>query len=189
MGRVLQWGLNIATAHGPGPAQDEAKPWNSRGLAVVFSVGITMGQSSASRNLAFCAAFLIAALYVVGVASHEMLRHVVQTAPVWPTVVLGLRGSRWAKWAALPCFCFWLFLMGLIWLFLLGWAHVISGTFSPIEVAMTLVVGLSAIAGLVAGLRERSSTSAAKAAAVCVLTLAVQVLAVKLSFLPVIAHD
>jgi hypothetical protein len=37
--------------------------------------------------------------------------------------------------------------MGLIWLFLLGWAHVVSGTFSPIEVAMTLVVGLSSILG------------------------------------------
>jgi cytochrome bd-type quinol oxidase subunit 2 len=50
-------------------------------------VGITMGQSKASRTLAFCAVFLIAALYVVGVVSHGVLRHVVQTAPMRATVV------------------------------------------------------------------------------------------------------
>lgn len=79
--------------------------------------------------------------------------------------------------------------MSLIWLSLLGWAHVISGTFSPIEVAMTFVVGASSILGLVTGLRMRGHTSAARAAAVCLLTLAVQVLALKVSFLPGIAHD
>ena len=148
-----------------------------------------MGQSNASRTVAFCAVFLIAALYVVGVVSHGVLRHVVQTAPMWPTVILGLRGSRWTKWAAIPCFCFWLFLMGLIWLFLLGWAHVISGTFSPIEVAMTLAVGASSVLGFVAGLRMRSHTSGVSATVVFLLTLAVQVLALRVSFLPGIAHD
>ena len=133
--------------------------------------------------------FLIAALYVVGAVSHEMLRHFVQTAPMWPTAVLGLRDSRWSKWTAMPCFCFWLVLMGLIWLFLLGWAHVISGTFSPIEVAMTLVVGASSVWKLVTALRMRRGTSAASAAAVCLLMLAVQVLALRVSFLPGIAHD
>ena len=148
-----------------------------------------MVQSNASRTVAFCAVFLIAALYVVGVVSHGVLRHVVQTAPMWPTVVLGLRGSRWTKWAAIPCFCSWLFLMGLIWLFLLGWAHVISGTFSPIEVAMTLAVGASSVLGLVTGLRMRSHTSGVSATVVFLLTLAVQVLALRVSFLPGIAHD
>ncbi|HEV2383073.1 MAG TPA: hypothetical protein VG206_25175 [Terriglobia bacterium] len=163
--------------------------WNSCSLAAVSTVGSAMGQPKASRALALCVVFLIAALYVVGVVSHGVLRHVVQTAPMWPTVVLGLRDSRWAKWTALPCFCCWLLLMGLIWLFLLGWAHVISGTFSPIELAMTFVVGASSIFGLVTGLRMRSGTSAARAAVVCLLTLAVQVLALKVSFLPGIAHD
>src|SRR5579863_1570281 len=103
--------------------------------------------------------------------------------------VLGLRDSRWTKWTALPCFCVWLFLMSLIWLFLLGWAHVVSGTFSPIEVAMTLVVGASSILGLVTGVRTRSGTSAVRATVVFVLTLAVQVLALKVRLLPGIAHD
>jgi hypothetical protein len=33
---------------------------------------------------------LIAALYVVGIVSHGILRHLVQTAPVWPVVILGM---------------------------------------------------------------------------------------------------
>jgi hypothetical protein len=148
-----------------------------------------MRQSNASRTIAFCAVFLITALYVVGVVSHGVLRHFVQTAPMWPTVILGLRGSRWTKWTAMPCFCFWLFLMSLIWLFLLGWAHVLSGTFSPIEVAMTFVVGVSSVLALVTGLRVRSGTSAANATVVFLLTLAVQVLALRMSLLPGIAHD
>lgn len=139
--------------------------------------------------LAFSALFLIAALYVVGVVSHGVLRHIVQTAPVWPTVILGLRDSRWSKWTALPCFMCWLLLMTLIWLFLLGWAHVISGTFSPIEIVMTVVVGASSVLGLVTGLRMRSGTSAAGAAVVCLLMLVVQLLAIRVSFLPGIAHD
>jgi hypothetical protein len=139
--------------------------------------------------LALGALFLIAALYVVGVVSHGVLRHIVQTAPVWPTVILGLRDSRWSKWTALPCFFCWLLLMSLIWLFLLGWAHVISGTFSPIEIAMTVVVGASSILGLLIGLRMRSGTSAAGAIAACLLMLLMQVLALRVSFLPGIAHD
>ncbi len=40
--------------------------------------------------------------------------------------------------ASLPCFVIWLVLMTLIWLFLLGWAKVISGHFTPIEVIFDL---------------------------------------------------
>jgi hypothetical protein len=69
----------------------------------------------------------------------------VQTAPQWIVLALAARGSRLMKWATLPCAAVWLFLMALIWLFVLGWAHVISGTFSPIEIAMTVVVGTCSI--------------------------------------------
>lgn len=148
-----------------------------------------MSPMKASRVLAFCALFLIAALYVVGVVSHEILRHVVQTAPVWGAVVLGFRDSRWSKWAAMPCFVVWLLLMALIWLFLLGWARVISGTFSPVETGMTFVVGISAIVGLAAALRSRSGASAAGAALVFILMLTLQILLIRISFLPGIAHD
>src|SRR4029078_12058102 len=103
--------------------------------------GGSMRDGGASRRVACCALVGIFALYIVGYVSHGVLRHIVQNARLWIIVIAGFRNSDLTKWVALPCFVLWLVLMSLIWLFLLGIAHVISGTFSPIEVAMTLVVG------------------------------------------------
>jgi hypothetical protein len=142
-----------------------------------------------SRSLALCAFLLIAALYVVGIVSHGVVRHIVQTAPVWPTIVLALRRSAWSKWTALPCFLFWLLLMALIWLFLLGLAHVVSGSFTPIEIAMTRVVGLCSVAGIVLAARMKTEIRAITASAAFLGIFILQLLAFRLSLLPPIAHD
>jgi hypothetical protein len=142
-----------------------------------------------SRSLAFFAFLLIAALYIVGIVSHGVVRHIVQTAPVWPTAVLGMRRSVWSKWTALPCFFFWLLLMGLIWLFLLGWAHIVSGSFTTIEIAMTLVVGVCSVAGLVLAVRMKTEIRAGSALAVFLGILILQLLAFRISLLPAVAHD
>jgi hypothetical protein len=57
---------------------------------------------------------MIAALLVVGAVSHIMVRHVVQTSALWIAIVLVVRNSGLAKWAALPCFVLWLLLMAAI---------------------------------------------------------------------------
>src|SRR5262249_25903738 len=88
------------------------------------------------RFLVVCSFATIAALLVVGAVSHGVIRHIVQTSPLWIVIGFGLRKSALTKWAALPCFIFWLLLMTAIWLFLLGWARIVSGTFSPTEIAM-----------------------------------------------------
>jgi len=75
------------------------------------------------RILISCSAVIMAALLVVGAVSHGVIRHIVQTSPLWIAIVLGIRGSALTKWAALPCFVFWLVLMTAIWLYLLGWAR------------------------------------------------------------------
>lgn len=41
------------------------------------------------RTLGICALIVILSLYVVGIVSHGIIRHFVQTAPVWPVVWLG----------------------------------------------------------------------------------------------------
>src|SRR3954467_423017 len=94
------------------------------------------------RVIGFCALAVLIALYVVGAVSIPpgSLRHEVQTLPLWVPIVLGFKSRELAKWAALPCFVFWLAIMVFIWLFLLGWARIVSGHFFPTEVAMTLVV-------------------------------------------------
>lgn len=140
------------------------------------------------RVLIICCVVVIAALLVVGAVSHGFIRHVVQTSPLWIAIVLGIRRSGWAKWAALPCFVFWLLIMIAIWLFLLGWAHIISGTFSSTEIAMTVIVGLASIAGILRATRIRSGVSPWRATAVFLLVAALQIAALRVSLLPQIAH-
>lgn len=148
-----------------------------------------LGGAAVNRRIAFSALLLIGALYVVGIVSNGVIRHVVQTAPLWVTVVLGMRRSVWTKWTALPCLLLWLLLMTLIWLFLLGWAHIISGTFSPTEIAMTLIVGLSSLAGIVLSMRIKTDVRVMSASALLLLMLIVQLMALRISFLPALAQD
>jgi hypothetical protein len=140
------------------------------------------------RILVACCLSIIAALLVVGAVSHGVLRHIVQTSPLWIAIVLGIRRSGWIKWAALPCFVFWLILMILIWLFLLGWAGIISGTFSSTEIAMTLIVGLASVVGIVKALSLRAGVGAWSAIATVLLVAVLQLTAFRLSLLPAIAH-
>jgi len=140
------------------------------------------------RILVACSVSTIVALLVVGAVSHGVLRHIVQTSPLWISIVLGIRRSGWIKWAALPCFVFWLILMILIWLFLLGWARIVSGTFSSTEIAMTLIVGLASVVGIVRALSLRAGVGAWSAIATVLLVAVLQVTAFRLSLLPAIAH-
>jgi len=153
---------------------------------------MTHAKAVATASLA-----ILVALYVVGAVSVPpgSLRHEVQTLPLWIPIVLGYRGNPLAKWAALPCLLFWLAIMIAIWLFLLGWARIVTGHFFPTEVAMTIVVGGAAVAGLgaaVAGLgasaRWRTRTRPATAAAAIIGMAALQLLAFRLSLLPYIAR-
>lgn len=139
------------------------------------------------KGIGACCLAILVALYIVGAVSHGSLRHEVQTLPLWFPIVLGFNRREMARWCALPCLLFWLGIMTLIWLFLLGWAHVISGHFSPIEVAMTLIVGVASAAGLALCLRRiRWSTPGF---ALALLFAILQLLAFRVSMLPAIAHQ
>ena len=75
-----------------------------------------------------------------------------------------------------------------IWLFLLGWARIITGHFSPTEVAMTVVVGAGAIVGLQAGARWRTTVRPLMAFSIFCLFGAFQLLAFRISLIPYIAR-
>ena len=138
--------------------------------------------------LAGCCLAIMVALLVVGVVSHGVIRHIVQTAPLWVAIVLGTRRSDLGKWAALPSFVFWLLLIIAIWLFLLGWARIVSGTFTVTEIAMTIVVGAASTLGIVTGLRMRTATRRAVAVATVLGVTLLDLIAFRLSLLPAIAH-
>ena len=142
-----------------------------------------------AKAVACCSLAVLLALYVVGAVSVPpgSLRHEVQTLPLWFPIVLGFQKKELAKWTALPCFIFWLAIMSFIWLFLLGWARIVSGHFFPTEIAMTVVIGAASIVGLVVSFRWRTSVPPIRAGAVFLLFGALQLLAVRVSLLPYIA--
>jgi hypothetical protein len=139
------------------------------------------------KSIGACCLAVLVALYVVGAVSHGSLRHEVQTLPLWFPIVQGFNRRESARWCALPCFLFWLVCMFLIWLFLLGWAHVLSGHFSPTEVAMTVIIGAASAIGLTLCLwRARWS---ARSFALIALFGVLQLLAFRASLLAAIAHQ
>jgi hypothetical protein len=139
--------------------------------------------------IALCCLVVILALVVgVGLASNLVLRHIVQTLPLWFGVAFGFRRGRATGWIALPFFLFWLALMTVIWLYLLGITHIISGHFSVVEKAMTLVVAVASLIGVVLFVRLKSFLSPAKAGAAFAVMALLQFVCFRVSFLPAIAH-
>ena len=149
-------------------------------------------MSNARRNhlvLAYSAMSVIVSLYIVGIESHGIIRHIVQTAPLWIGVWLGWKDSQLTKWALLPCLVLWLVLMVNIWFLLLGLPHFLSGDFTPIEIVLTVIIGIACIIGITRGISERTSVPASRAAAVTAAVLIIQLLCLRISFLPSVSRD
>jgi hypothetical protein len=144
-------------------------------------------MANASKWIAYCSLSVLVALYVVGAVSNGSLRHEVQTLALWGPIVLGFRQRELAKWSALPCFIFWLVVMLFIWLFLIGWARIVTGHFSPVEIAMTLVIGVACVTGIVVSVRWRTAVSTFTAFGAAVLFGILQLLAFRISLIPYIA--
>src|SRR6267154_2997999 len=153
--------------------------------------------SAASRSakavepiaIAVCCFVIIVALVVgVGLAAGLVLRHAVQTLPLWIGVLAGARRSRAVGWIGLPMFLFWLVLMSLIWLYLLGIARVVTGHFSPMEIAMTIVVGAAAIVGIALFARVKWSLSGGAGLGPFLFAPPAHSVCFRASFLPAIAN-
>jgi hypothetical protein len=108
-------------------------------------------------TLAACLSAVADALVVVGLVSHTLLRHLIQVAPVLVAGILLPRQCRWGAIAAAPLFAFWFLVMGAIWLFLLGLASIVSGTFTSAEVTLTVIIGAASLLGLVTVHRQSAA--------------------------------
>ena len=145
-------------------------------------------MANQERLVGLCLGALILGLLLVGVVSGTPLRHFVQVLPA--AIALGLLWRRvpWATYSALPLFLFWLLIMVLIWLFLLGVASIITGTFSAAERILTLAIGLSSIVGLAAALRTPMDVGWAKRSLVFLGFAIFQVATMWASLQPVVSH-
>ena len=133
-------------------------------------------------------AVVVGALIVVGIVSQTLLRHFIQIAPL--VVALGLlaRRSPWGVSAAAPLFAFWFLIMAAIWLLLLGVARIVTGTFTPAEVMLTVIIGVASLLGLSTAYR-RGTTLALRARLGTIAAFAVlQFAAMWLSVQPFVAR-
>ena len=145
-------------------------------------------QQPRAKALALASLVTIVALLIVGTVSSGVIRHLVQTAPSGLTVYLGFRQRGSAKWTVLPVALFWLVIMVFIWLYLLGWASIVRGHYSAIEIAMTIVVGLASCFAIAQALLLRSGVRWFLGLGISIVVLALQLGAFRLSLLPGIAN-
>ena len=98
-------------------------------------------------------------LLLVGVVSDTFIRHLIQIVPAAVVLLAVVRRAPWVPFAALAVFIFWLAIMVLIWLWLLGLASIVTGEFSSVEVTLTVCIGLCCLVGIPASLRNGRSAS------------------------------
>lgn len=140
------------------------------------------------RSVSLCLLALVLSLLLVGFVSGTPIRHLIQATPGVVVLVLLAKGHRWAPYSALPLFVFWFVIMTLIWLFLLGIAKVVTGKFTPAEVVLTLMIGLSCMAGLWASIRDSARASGVSRIIAFAVFLAFQIGAMWLSLQPLVAR-
>jgi hypothetical protein len=126
----------------------------------------------------------VAALLAVGVVSQTVLRHTIQVAPGLGLLAFCLSRRGWVACGAMAFFSFWLFIMILIWLYLLGIANVVTGRFTRIEIGLTLVIGAASLAGLITACRVRPMPSWPARLVAFLVAAAVQIGAMWLSLQP-----
>ena len=127
--------------------------------------------------VAGCLAGVVFSLVIVGIVSGTLSRHIIQIIPVVVAFILTIRGVEWSSSAALPIFFLWPVLMLLIWLFLAGIEGFINGHFTPIEIAMTIIIGICCLTGIILSLRSKESVKPAIKTVIFILFLGFQVVA------------
>jgi len=138
--------------------------------------------------VAGCLVGVAISLLLVGIVSATFVRHVLQILPIVGALALVLRWPAWGSYAALPVFGFWLVIVALIWLYLLGISAIASGRYTAIEIALTVVIAVLSMVG-VARSRDLGGglTLAARTSAFVVLGF-FQVAAMWISLLPPFAN-
>ncbi|MES2604005.1 MAG: hypothetical protein V4603_03650 [Pseudomonadota bacterium] len=125
-------------------------------------------------------------LLLVGLVSNTLKTHLVQIAPMLLALALYWRFPRLGVLAATPLYLFWLAVMAAIWLFLLGIARFVSGTFSPAEIVLTVLIALAALGGLAYGMKLIGGIPVGARAGVVIGFGALQCIALIVSYLPVV---
>lgn len=162
------------------------------GFATIIAIGSRLRASNDSqttpklrRLVPLSTVVVLAGLVIVGIVSNLLPTHLVQVAPLVIVLLIYFFSPRSGVIAALAVLSFWFVAMGAIWLFLLGIAHLLSGKFPPIEIALTLVIGVGALVGVI-GCFMAKSEGIVRALITIIPLAGLQAFAVWLSYQPII---
>lgn len=127
------------------------------------------------RTVRLCLIGVAFSLMLMGIVSGTPVRHLVQVLPIGLALRLASRspGSLGA-YAAVSLFGFWMLMMVLIWLFLLGVSDIASGQYPPVEVVLTIAIGFFCSVGILRGLRAGRLLGRTRRIATVVVFLVVQ---------------
>lgn len=144
--------------------------------------------SSAKQLVAGCLIGLGLALMLVGAVSGTVLRHMTQILPICVALGVVSRRPEWGAYAALPLFLFWTLIVVLIWLFLLGFSRIADGQYTVVEVVSTFLMVIFAGVGAVRSLQLGRALPTVPRVLMFLLFAAMQLGAMRLSFLSSIAN-
>lgn len=135
--------------------------------------------------MAICLTGIAIALVLVGAVSDTIPRHLVQIVPLILGAGLVLGRNPSASYAAVGLCAFWAVIMGLIWLYLLGLSGVVSGTYSAVEIALTVVIAVFSVLGILRGTRADKQISGMRVPVLIAVAFVIQavVTSVSLRFL------
>lgn len=145
-------------------------------------------ESPARRLVVGCLIGLALVLLLVGLVSGTVLRHIVQIMPIMVVLAVVRRRPDWGAYAAIPIFLFWMFIVVLIWLFLLGLSRIANGHYTPIEVISTFLMMACSIVGVVKCVQLGRALPALGRTLAFFLFAGMQVAAMWVSFLRPIAN-
>ena len=109
---------------------------------------------SDARFVVGCLAGLAVSLILVGFISDTVARHVVQIIPSIFALGLTLRRPATGAWVAIPIFVVWCAVIAAIWLYLLGLSDIVEGSYSALEVVLTVVIAVCSALGIAKSMRE-----------------------------------
>ncbi len=106
------------------------------------------------KTSVFCQLGIIVSLLCVSLISGTLTRHIIQIIPLIMLVIVSRRKNSWQSFAAFSIFSFWFLIVFLIWLYLLGIAKIVQGSFTGGEVILSIMIGICSIAGLINSLKS-----------------------------------
>lgn len=124
-----------------------------------------------------------ASLLVVGIVSDTLMSHLIQVVPLSLAPIIAWRWKpAVGAWAAVSLHSFWMVVMVLIWLFLMGISEIVDGRFTAVEVALTVAIGGFSAAGIASGVRAGRTLGWWQAVLVLLAGWLVQWVAMELSY-------